>query len=65
MAAPQVTNLAAKLFAIDPSLTAEKVKQVIISGSTLSADGKRKLIDEKRSLQLIKQQASAKADQSR
>ena len=55
MAAPQVTNLAAKLFATDPSLTAEKAKELIISGSTLSADGKRKLIDEKRSLQLIKQ----------
>jgi subtilisin family serine protease len=64
MAAPQVTNLAAKLFAIDPSLTAEKAKELIISGSTTSADGKRKLIDQKRSLQLIKQQATAKTEQS-
>jgi subtilisin family serine protease len=64
MAAPQVTNLAAKLFAIDPSITAEKAKELIISGSTPSADGKRKLIDERRSLQLIKQQAAAKAEQS-
>jgi hypothetical protein len=63
MAAPQVTNLAAKLFATDPSLTAEKAKELIISGSTLSADGKRKLIDEKRSLQLIKQKATATAGQ--
>jgi hypothetical protein len=63
MAAPQVTNLAAKLFAIDPSLTAEKAKGLIISGSTLSADGKRKLIDEKRSLQLIKQRATGTAGQ--
>jgi subtilisin family serine protease len=62
MAAPQVTNLAAKLFAIDPSITAEKAKELIISGSTPSADGKRKLIDERRSLQLIKQQAAAKAE---
>jgi len=61
MAAPQVTNLAAKLFATDPSLTAERAKELIISGSTLSADGKRKLIDEKRSLQLIKQKATATA----
>jgi hypothetical protein len=37
---------------------------LIISGSTPSADGKRKLIDERRSLQLIKQQATAKAEQS-
>jgi subtilisin family serine protease len=63
MAAPQVTNLAAKLFATDPSLTAEKVKELIISGSTSSEDGKRKLIDEKRSLQLIKQKTTAKVDQ--
>jgi hypothetical protein len=63
MAAPQVTNLAAKLFATDPSLTAVEAKELIISGSTLSADGKRKLIDEKRSLQLIKQKATATAGQ--
>jgi subtilisin family serine protease len=64
MAAPQVTNLAAKLFAIDPSITAEKAKELIISGSTPSADGRRKLIDERRSLQLIKKQATTKAEQS-
>jgi hypothetical protein len=57
MAAPQVTNLAAKLFAIDPTISAEKAKELIISGSTPSADGRRKLIDERRSLQLIKKQA--------
>jgi subtilisin family serine protease len=61
MAAPQVTNLAAKLFATDPSLTAEKARELIISGSTPSEDGKRKLIDEKRSLQLSKQKTTAKA----
>ena len=64
MAAPQVTNLAAKLFAIDPTITAEKAKELIISGSTPSADGRRKLIDERRSLQLIKKQATAKAEQT-
>jgi len=32
---------------------------MIIAGSTPSADGKRQLIDEKRSLQLIKQKATA------
>jgi subtilisin family serine protease len=63
MAAPQVTNLAAKLFATDPSLTAVEAKELIISGSTLSADGKRKLIDEKRSLQLLKQKVTATASQ--
>jgi hypothetical protein len=64
MAAPQVTNLAAKLFAIDPTISAEKAKELIISGSTPSADGRRKLIDERRSLQLIKKQATTKAEQS-
>jgi subtilisin family serine protease len=54
MAAPHVTNLAAKLFAVDPSLTAQRAKDLIISGATSSPDGKRKLIDEKRSLELIK-----------
>ena len=59
MAAPQVTNLAAKLFAMDPSLTADQAKELIIAGSTLSADGRRKLIDEKRSLELIKGKGAA------
>jgi subtilisin family serine protease len=64
MAAPQVTNLAAKLFATDQSLTAEKAKELIISGATPSEDGKRKLIDERRSLQLIKQQAAVAGDRN-
>ena len=59
MAAPQVTNLAAKLFAMDPSLSADQAKELIIAGSTLSADGRRKLIDEKRSLELIKGKGAA------
>jgi subtilisin family serine protease len=59
MAAPQVTNLAAKMFAIDPSLTAERAKELIISGSDPSPDGKRRLIDEKRSLELIKRKSTA------
>ena len=62
MAAPQVTNLAAKLFTIDPSLTAEKAKELIISGSTPSQDGKRQLIDEKLSLKSVKQKTTAKAE---
>lgn len=53
MAAPNVTNLAAKLFAIDPSLTPERARALIIEGATLSEDGKRKLIDPKRSIALL------------
>ena len=55
MAAPQVTNLAGKLFAVDPALTPEKAKELILAGSTLSDDGKRKLIDEKKTLELVKE----------
>lgn len=55
MAAPQVTNLAGKLFAIDPALTPEKAKELILAGATPSDDGKRKLIDEKRTLELVKE----------
>jgi hypothetical protein len=60
MAAPQVTNLAAKLFALNPSLPAERAKELIISGATASSDGKRRLIDEKRSIQLMKEKKTAR-----
>lgn len=55
MAAPNVTNLAAKLFALDPSLTPEQVIALIKDGSTRSDDGRQMLIDEKRSVELLKQ----------
>jgi subtilisin family serine protease len=53
MAAPNVTNLAAKLFALDPSLSPEQVIALIKDGSTPSDDGRQKLIDEKRSVELL------------
>ncbi|MFZ2236915.1 MAG: S8 family serine peptidase [Dokdonella sp.] len=53
MAAPQVTNLAAKLFALDPKLTPTDVIKLIIDGSTKSADGKRLLINPKASVALL------------
>ncbi len=55
MASPNVTNLAAKLFAMNPSLTPEQVIALIKEGSTPSDDGRQKLIDEKRSAELLKQ----------
>jgi subtilisin family serine protease len=55
MASPGVTNLAAKLFAVDPSLTPEQVISLIKDGATESQDGRRHLIDEKRSLELLKE----------
>lgn len=57
MASPQVVNLAAKLLALDPSLTPEQVIDLIKRGATASDDGRRHLIDEKRSVALLKEQA--------
>jgi subtilisin family serine protease len=57
MATPNVVNLAAKLFALDPSLTPTQVIDLIKRGATTSEDGRRHLIDEKRSVALLQQQA--------
>jgi subtilisin family serine protease len=53
MASPNVVNLAAKLFALDPSLTPAQVIELIKEGATASDDGRRHLIDEKRSVALL------------
>jgi len=53
MSAPAVVNLAAKLIALDPSLTPDKVKDLIKKGSDLSSDGKRLLINPKKTIGLI------------
>jgi hypothetical protein len=53
-----VTNLAAKLFALDPSLTPERAIDLIKRGATTSEDGRRHLIDEKRSVALLEEQAN-------
>ena len=54
MASPNVVNLAAKLFAVDPSLTPAEVTDLIQKGATTSEDGRRHLIDEKRSMALLR-----------
>lgn len=53
MAAPQVVNLAAKLLAIDPSLQPAQVIELIEAGAERSADGRRNLINPKRSVELL------------
>lgn len=53
MAAPQATNLAAKLFALNPKLTPADVIKLILDGATKSADGKRSLINPKASVALL------------
>ena len=47
MASPNVANLAAKLFAIDPKLTPEQVLSIMEKTATPSADGRLHLIDPK------------------
>ena len=54
MASPAVTNLAAKLFAIDATLTPEQARTLIVEGSTPSEDGRRKLVDESRTIELAR-----------
>lgn len=53
MAAPNVTNLAAKLLALDPSLSSEDVVELILRGADTSEDGRRVLINPKRSIHLL------------
>jgi subtilisin family serine protease len=59
MASPNVTNLAAKLFALDPSLTPAQVVELIRQGATASEDGRRHLIDPTRSIELLRSKKSA------
>ena len=61
MAAPQVTNLAAKLLAVDPKLTPPEVIALIRNGATASADGRRHLIDPARSMELLKERNGKQA----
>ncbi len=50
MAAPQVTNLAAKILAVDPLLTPPEVVKVMVDTADRTADGRRVLIDPKKAL---------------
>jgi subtilisin family serine protease len=55
MSSPNVTNLAAKLFALNPKLTVKQVRELIINGSDERQSGTRsfKLINPKKSVELI------------
>jgi hypothetical protein len=53
MAAPQVTNLAAKLLAVKPSLTPPEVIAIMRSTADASADGRRHLIHPARALAAV------------
>lgn len=58
MAAPQVTNLAAKLLAINPRLTPVQLVALLRDGTSASEDGRRHLINPERSRQLLQERAS-------
>ena len=53
MAAPNVANLAAKLLAIDPSLTPQEVISLILLGVDTTEDGRRHLINPRKSVALL------------
>jgi len=50
MAAPQVTNLAAKILAVDPKLKPAEVIKLIVDTSDATPDGRRHLINPKKAL---------------
>ncbi len=56
MASPNVVNLAAKLIALDPSLTPEETIALMKKGATASDHGKLQLIDPRATVALLKQQ---------
>lgn len=60
MAAPNVTNLAAKLLALDPALTPAETIALIRAGATASADGRRHNIDPQRSVALLRRRLAAR-----
>ena len=56
MASPNVVNLAAKLFALDPTLKPAQVIALIEKGADASADGRRHLINPKATVALLSTQ---------
>jgi subtilisin family serine protease len=60
MSSPNVVNLAAKLIALDPSLTPEQTIDLIKRGADHSPDGRRHLINPKQTVALLKAKESGK-----
>jgi len=54
LAAPNAVNLAAKLFALDPSLTPQQVVALIVDAADRSEDGRRVLMNPKRSVERLR-----------
>ncbi|MCC5806440.1 MAG: S8 family serine peptidase [Opitutales bacterium] len=53
MSAPNVANLAAKLLAVDPSLTPVEVREIIVSTAERTEDGRRNLIHPRRAMEAL------------
>ncbi|AKM08974.1 hypothetical protein AB433_01685 [Croceicoccus naphthovorans] len=53
MSSPNVTNLAAKLLALNPELTTTDLIDLIIEGANKTEDGRRVLINPKKSVELM------------
>ena len=51
MAAPQVTNLASKLLAVNPKLKPEALIKIIVETAERSADGRRNLMHPMKALE--------------
>ena len=64
MASPNAVNLAAKLIALDPTLTPAQVIKLIRDGADTSADGRIHLINPKRSAELLKTKDTAMLEHS-
>jgi len=54
MSAPNAANLAAKLFALDPSLTPAEVVALILDAADRSEDGRRALMNPRRSVEQLR-----------
>jgi hypothetical protein len=54
MAAPQVTNLAAKLLAVNPKLTPPELVKIIVDTADTTADGRRHLMNPKKAVAAAK-----------
>jgi subtilisin family serine protease len=59
MASPNVVNLAAKLFALDPKLTPGQVLALIEKTADTSADGRRHLINPKAAVAMLTAQSKS------
>jgi subtilisin family serine protease len=64
MASPQVTNLAAKILAINPKLTPQQVIAIIRDTAEKTADGRRTLINPKKAIAAAEATQAAQAKTS-